>query len=238
MPRFEFNRPAADDKFFLTKKQGGYYPGTYGMPNCITGAEGFWWKALKDPSFKGRPTAHPPGIWSSYKQFENDGRGSYPRTGAMMIWYTGTNDKGERMGHIAICKSYKSKTSVTWVESNFSAREKGKEHLYWREVKNRNPNAYVGDFWGYIYFPLHNPYKHPEIVLNRKKFEYGKIKTGKAEVKWAQYQLQRGGFYIGRIDGFFGPQTEKAVKDFQQRYGLEVDGSVGPITRGRLEMLG
>ena len=34
----------------------------------------------------------------------------------------------------------------------------------------------------------------------------------------------------GNVDGVFGAQTEKAVKDFQQANGLVVDGVVGPIT--------
>ena len=32
------------------------------------------------------------------------------------------------------------------------------------------------------------------------------------------------------VDGVFSPQTENAVKDFQQSNGLVVDGVVGPIT--------
>lgn len=32
------------------------------------------------------------------------------------------------------------------------------------------------------------------------------------------------------VDGIFGPQTEKAVKDFQWGHGLEVDGICGPKT--------
>lgn len=229
--KYDFSRPSSTDKYFIRKVDGGYYPGTYGMPNCITCAEGWWWRFQNDPTFKNRPSGDPPAVWNKYKQFGNGGRGQYPRVGAMMIWSTGGGS-----GHIAICKSYKSKASVTWVESNYSAREKGKESLYWREVKNRNPQKYVGTFLGYIYIYTKNPYTYPETVLTRSKYQYGKIKTGNNMVRWAQYQLQKVGFYTGRIDGFFGPATEAAAKAYQKARGLEVDGRIGPITRQRLEM--
>jgi len=234
----DFTRPSANDPYFRTKAQGGYYPGTYGMPNCITYAEGWWWRTWGDPTFKGRPSGNPPAVWAQYKSFANGGRGSYPRVGAMMIWDTGKDPKtGERLGHIAICKSYNSAGSVTWVESNFSARKQGKEYLYWREVKNRNPKAYTGTFLGYIYMYTKNPYTYPTTVLTRAKYEYGKIKTGNNMVRWAQYELQKAGCYNGRIDGFFGPATEAATREFQRKYGLEVDGRIGPITRQKLEVV-
>lgn len=42
-----------------------------------------------------------------------------------------------------------------------------------------------------------------------------------------QKQLKNMGFYKGQLDGIYGQETEKSVKDFQSRYGLEVDGIVG-----------
>jgi N-acetylmuramoyl-L-alanine amidase len=38
-------------------------------------------------------------------------------------------------------------------------------------------------------------------------------------------------YYRGRIDGNFGWQTDRAVRDFQYRFGMKVDGVVGPKTK-------
>jgi peptidoglycan hydrolase-like protein with peptidoglycan-binding domain len=36
--------------------------------------------------------------------------------------------------------------------------------------------------------------------------------------------------YTVDVDGYFGPGTEQAIRDFQRNAGLEVDGLVGPHT--------
>ncbi len=53
-------------------------------------------------------------------------------------------------------------------------------------------------------------------------------------VRALQLQLCRSGESPGRIDGRFGPQTEAAVRRFQRRQGMVVDGVVGPLTAVRL----
>src|SRR5690606_38464663 len=50
------------------------------------------------------------------------------------------------------------------------------------------------------------------------------------EVKRLQRRLQVLNCYAGPIDGDFGGGTEIAVRRFQQRAGLTVDGIVGPET--------
>ena len=42
--------------------------------------------------------------------------------------------------------------------------------------------------------------------------------------------------YVGRLDGDFGPMTETAVKAFQRKAGLTVDGIVGNETRAALHL--
>jgi hypothetical protein len=55
-----------------------------------------------------------------------------------------------------------------------------------------------------------------------------------------QSRLQTGGWpaavagQIRSVDGLFGPGTEGAVRAFQQAYGLDPDGAVGPETWSRL----
>jgi len=50
------------------------------------------------------------------------------------------------------------------------------------------------------------------------------------EVRRIQEKLKSEGFYKGPIDGDFGGGTEAAVKAFQKKNGLSVDGIVGSIT--------
>jgi N-acetylmuramoyl-L-alanine amidase len=52
-----------------------------------------------------------------------------------------------------------------------------------------------------------------------------------------QSRLNTLGFAAGRVDGRFGPTTERAVRAFQRAYGLADDGSVGPQTLRAFEDL-
>lgn len=52
-----------------------------------------------------------------------------------------------------------------------------------------------------------------------------------------QQRLVSLGFDTGRCDGWFGPRTEHAVRDFQRNVGLGVDGTCGPLTLRQLTAL-
>ena len=51
-----------------------------------------------------------------------------------------------------------------------------------------------------------------------------------SEVTQIQTKLKRWGYYNGNIDGIYGTQTLEAVKYFQRKNGLTVDGIAGPAT--------
>lgn len=49
-------------------------------------------------------------------------------------------------------------------------------------------------------------------------------------VRTIQQKLVNWGYFSGPVDGVYGPKTESAVKRFQQKNGLTVDGVTGPAT--------
>ena len=49
-----------------------------------------------------------------------------------------------------------------------------------------------------------------------------------------QQKLSAWGYYNGAIDGIYGSRTEAAVRYFQQKNGLAVDGKAGPATLAAL----
>lgn len=55
-----------------------------------------------------------------------------------------------------------------------------------------------------------------------------------ADVRELQSRLGYLGYYHGKIDGIFGTRTRTAVRSFQWRFGMKVDGIAGPKTKRML----
>jgi peptidoglycan hydrolase-like protein with peptidoglycan-binding domain len=66
------------------------------------------------------------------------------------------------------------------------------------------------------------------------------VPTGQSShlIKDAQAELQREGLYKGHIDGIDGPQTQQAVRDFQQREGLQQTAVLDQPTLERMNLTG
>lgn len=71
------------------------------------------------------------------------------------------------------------------------------------------------------------------VYANAAVLKYGS--RGK-DVTALQTKLKRWGYYTGSVDGVFGPKTLSAVKYFQRKNGLTVDGIVGKQTAAALGM--
>ena len=73
------------------------------------------------------------------------------------------------------------------------------------------------------------------IVNNLRYRDRDIYKNG--EVSTLQDFLQTKGYLNNEPTGYFGLLTVKAVKDFQRDYNINSDGSVGPITRAKIQVL-
>jgi hypothetical protein len=55
------------------------------------------------------------------------------------------------------------------------------------------------------------------------------------EIKGMQKGLRDAGFFTYKNDtGYFGPQSEKALKEYQRARGIKIDGIYGPRTKNML----
>ena len=77
--------------------------------------------------------------------------------------------------------------------------------------------------------PAGNPYAAPAALLQKGSRGDG--------VKWVQWELERRGYDLGSggVDGIFGDKTDAGVRAVQTAAGIQVDGIVGPDTRGALK---
>lgn len=71
----------------------------------------------------------------------------------------------------------------------------------------------------------------PASAFTQQQIERGAYGDDVIEL---QARLQYLGYYDGQIDGKFGYQTYWALRNFQQQYGLPVDGIAGPDTKDYL----
>lgn len=70
-------------------------------------------------------------------------------------------------------------------------------------------------------------YSNSQIVANA---------LSTSQIKTMQTKLKRWGYYSGSVDGIYGSKTKAAVKLFQKKNGLTVDGIVGKNTLTALGM--
>lgn len=68
------------------------------------------------------------------------------------------------------------------------------------------------------------------IVRNAQVEALSKYGSRGQEVKTIQIKLKRWGYYSGNVDGIYGSATLAAVKKFQKKNGLAVDGIAGTKT--------
>lgn len=77
------------------------------------------------------------------------------------------------------------------------------------------------------------------VLTNQESITEALSKYGSrgTEVRTIQDKLKRWGYYTGSVDGIYGSKTVAAVKKFQQKNGLTVDGIAGPKTLNALGIM-
>lgn len=68
------------------------------------------------------------------------------------------------------------------------------------------------------------------IFFTDESYALSKYGSRGSEVTQIQTKLKRWGYYTGNIDGIYGSKTVEAVKYFQRKNGLAVDGIAGKNT--------
>jgi N-acetylmuramoyl-L-alanine amidase len=72
------------------------------------------------------------------------------------------------------------------------------------------------------------------VLVGRVHADLYKRGASGATVSEIQKRLKAWGYYDGSVDGVYGSRTEAAVRWFQRRNGLSVDGQVGDQTLAAL----
>ena len=70
-------------------------------------------------------------------------------------------------------------------------------------------------------------YPVPTVTLRKGNTGYG--------VKWVQWHLKQTVSPAITVGGIFSTYTHTSVCNFQRKYGLDVDGIVGPATRKKMQ---
>lgn len=89
--------------------------------------------------------------------------------------------------------------------------------------------AYPGYYGGYPYGYSYYPYAgYSSGYYASYPYRYGAAYRGYngSIVARVQARLSRAGYYAGPIDGVMGPRTRYAIRAYEHRHGLPVDGRI------------
>ena len=99
-----------------------------------------------------------------------------------------------------------------------------------KKIKNSKITTKIIAFISIIVIIFTLLYTYDIFITNNSVIALSKYGSRGSEVTQIQTKLKRWGYYNGNIDGIYGTQTVNAVKYFQRKNGLAVDGIAGPNT--------
>jgi hypothetical protein len=123
----------------------------------------------------------------------------------------------------AIAQTVTKTSARTSINSSRTVASHWNHHRYYRP----RSNVYFGFGLGYPYYGYGYPYydDYPYGYGYYTPYATNGINDD-ATVAAVQRRLARGGYYHGAIDGVIGPETRSAIRAFEHRNGLPVDGLI------------
>jgi hypothetical protein len=119
--------------------------------------------------------------------------------------------------------------------SAFAGSRHWNNHGHYRHGSNVHFSIGLGDYpygygygYGYPYGYGYGAYPYGYGYAPRTTVYATARINDDATVAAVQRRLSQGGYYRGSIDGVIGPATRVAVRAFERRNGLPIDGEIDP----------
>ena len=246
-----------NNKYYTRLISGGYNGAVEGSPtvkgadvlcNCVGYANGRFNESITDPNLKGIYLKFKYQLVCNAENFIESAKrqglkiSKVPTLGGIMVWQKGnTLDGWDGAGHVAFVEQINDNGSIVTSESGWAA-------FAFKRISRTNSNGRWGmaagyKFRGCIINPsigaVTKPTPNPSPTTYPGKLPTKQLKKGSTgeQVKLLQQFLNWYGGCDLVVDGIFGPATDKAVRNFQKKNGLEVDGIVGPKTRNKMKVV-
>ena len=238
-------KPEKGNPYYNTKANGGFSTAIKGKPtdpdcNVLANCVGYAYGRFNEIGGYGSCKYLAPVNAENFIQYAKGLEvGQEPKLGACMVWRKGNTLNGsDGAGHVAIVEKINSDGSIVTSESGYNSSKP-----FWTQIRKKGSGNWGASssytFLGFIYNPAVSDDDQVISNVEQKKegvctVEMRVVRKGDRgeDVRALQILLAGRGFNgkMGKPDGIFGPNTLGAVKLFQEKNKLDVDGIVGKQT--------
>lgn len=227
-------RPTSGNKYYIHKASGGYSSAIIGKvkstgkpdPQCnvLANCVGYAYGRFNEIGGYNACKYLSPVNAENFPEYAKGLQlGAEPKLGAIMVWKKGTSLKGnDGAGHVCVVERINPDGSVLTSHSGWNST------VFWTEtIKKGDGNwrcSWMGSSYTFRCF-IYNP-AVSEDEADLMTFTSGAKGDG---VKTLQKNLNKLGYNL-TVDGSYGPACVAAIKDYQQRKKLVVDGICGIAT--------